>query len=234
MKLTSSTIEELVVTLGLCNNLKPACSRLDTVAAHLSPRWTVTPVALVTLELRTVMAPSESVSHRITATLSGVHSELSSSEARATAGNTQAADSSAATAAVIILVMSSSSCFAVQKASNAWTDQEVLRGVSGLDLNPNTDRIHFVSITLRSLPLLALQSSSSSPRFDGMHTGSRVPLAAFCCSAVRSLRAVVAFTVRTHQGCEEACEIERQTDCNQQRGLTRVRRGEESAPLSNP
>ena len=44
MKLTSTTIEELVVTLGRWDNLKPAWSRLDTVAAHLSPvglspRW---------------------------------------------------------------------------------------------------------------------------------------------------------------------------------------------------
>ena len=47
-----------------CSMLKPTCSKLDTAAAHLFPRWIVTPpVALVTLEFRTLMPPSGSVSH---------------------------------------------------------------------------------------------------------------------------------------------------------------------------
>ena len=56
--------------VGPYDILKPAWSNADIVAAQSSPRRTVTAVALVTLELRTPMPPSESVSHKTTATLS--------------------------------------------------------------------------------------------------------------------------------------------------------------------
>lgn len=116
------------VTPGPPAIFKPARSRPDIAAAHLSPRWITTPEALVTLELRTLIPPSESVSHLSTATLSGWQSGHSESffEAQAPAGNTQTADSSAAKVVVITLAMLLFLHLASPKNSSDWASGKPL------------------------------------------------------------------------------------------------------------